>query len=130
MFKSIKTAESNRAIVTELTNKLGLGPENLIARIAFALSISERDKLDLKDSKDSKGKEYSSNVLFGDYLPLYVAMVCQKYDISKAHPDVGKYIKIHIDDGLESIHGELKTSPNLHLFDYIIEKIMSGLNSL
>ena len=95
MFKSIKTSETNRAIVTELTNKLGLGPENLIARLAFSLSISHPERMELSNIKDSKGKEYSSNVLFGSCLPLYVAIICEKYEIPKTHPDVGKYVKMH-----------------------------------
>ena len=41
MLKSIKTSEANRSVVAELTAKLGMGPENLIARIAFAYSISQ-----------------------------------------------------------------------------------------
>ena len=60
MIKSIKTSEANRVIVADLTNKLGMGPENVIARIAFAYSISLDRKLDLSQIRDSKGKEYSS----------------------------------------------------------------------
>ena len=67
MIKSIKTSESNRAIVTELTNKLSIGPENIIARVALAYSVSQGRKLNLSQIADSKGKEYSSNVLFGEY---------------------------------------------------------------
>jgi DNA sulfur modification protein DndE len=129
MFKSIKTSETNRAIVTELTNKLGLGPENLIARLAFSLSISHPERMELSNIKDSKGKEYSSNVLFGSYLPLYVAIICEKYEIPKIHPDVGKYVKMHVDDGLERMHSELEDNPNLSLFDYLMDKILSGISS-
>ena len=79
MFQSVKTSEINRSIVAELTSKLGVGPENIIARIAFAYSISQGKKLNLSNFGDSKGKEYSSKVLFGEYLPFYVAAVCQYY---------------------------------------------------
>ena len=130
MLRSIKTSEKNRELVAELTAKLGFGPENLIARIAFAYSISRDRRLHLSDMQDSKGKEYSGSVLFGDYLPVYIALVCQHYDLPKFDYDVPKYIKMHIDDGLERIHGELKASPNLDLFDYIMERIISGLDSL
>ena len=128
MFKSIKTSEDNRSVVTELTNKLGLGPENLIARLAFSLSISQGEKLELRYIKDAKGKEYSSSVLFGYNLPLYIAIVCEKYNIQKTHPDTGKYIKMHIDDGLERMHDKLENNPNLSLFDYLMGKMLAGVN--
>ena len=39
MFTSIRTSASNKIVVTDLTRKLNLGPENVIARIAFAYSL-------------------------------------------------------------------------------------------
>ena len=80
MLKSIKTSESNRKVVTELTNKLGMGPENLIARLAFVFSVSQGKRLNLSDIKDAKGKEYSSKVLFGEYPEFYTAIICQHYN--------------------------------------------------
>lgn len=130
MLRSIKTSEKNRELVAELTAKLGLGPENLISRIAFAYSISQGRRLHLSDIHDSKGKEYSSGVLFGDYLPVYVALVCQHYDLPKFDYDIPKYIKMHIDDGLSLVSEVMKTNPNLSLFDFVLDQIDSGLQSL
>ena len=130
MIKSIKTSEKNREVVRELTTKLGLGPENLIARIAFAYSIAEGKKLDLRNIQDSKGKEYSAKVLFGDYSEVYIAIVCQHYGIYKTDFDIPRYIKMHIDDGLNLISQVTKENPNLSLFDFILEQIDSGLQSL
>ena len=130
MIKSIKTSENNRAVVKELTNKLGLGPENLIARIAFAYSISQRRKLKLNDIEDSKGKEYSSAVLFGDYLPVYVAVICQLYGLYKTDYDIPRYAKMHIDDGLHLIVEITKANPNFTLLDFVLENIDKGLVSL
>ncbi|MFC1926547.1 DndE family protein [Chloroflexota bacterium] len=128
MLKSIKTSEANRIVVRELTNKLALGPENLIARIAFAYSISSQDrKMDLSKSADSKGKEYGSDVLFGTHIPIYVAIICQKYDLYKTDPDIPRYIKMHIDDGLSLISEMVEENPNLPLFDFVIEQIDKGL---
>ena len=65
MFSQIKTSEANRSIVTELTNKLNLGAENIIARVAFAYSLANSSKLSISLMKDSQGKEYSKNVKSG-----------------------------------------------------------------
>jgi len=127
MLKSVKTSERNRIVVRELTTKLGLGPENLIARIAFAYSIAQGRKLDLGDIEDSKGKEYSAKVLFGDYPEVYVAVICQQYGLYKTDYDIPRYIKMHIDDGLSLISEMTKENPNLPLFDFVVEQIDNGL---
>lgn len=130
MFTSIKTSEANRQLVSELTNKLGLGPENIVARLAFAYSLSNNTKLDIKHLEDSKGKEYSSKVLFGDYLPFYVALICQRYNLYKNDEKIPKYIKLHIDDGLRLMDKRVKENPNMPLFDFIFTQIEIGLRNL
>jgi len=130
MIKSIKTSEANRIIVTDLTNKLGMGPENVIARIAFAYSISLDRKLDLSQFRDSKGKEYSSKVLFGEYQEYYLAVICQKYGINMMDLDIPRYVKMHIDDGLELIQRLIQDNPNLPVFDFVLDQVEKGLQSL
>jgi DNA sulfur modification protein DndE len=130
MLSSIKTSEENRKIVAELTNKLGLGPENIIARIAFAYSLSAENKLDLKHIEDSKGKEYSNKVLFGDYEAYYIALICQRYQIPKNDENIAKHIKMHVDDGLMRMGNTVKQNPNLALFDLIFSLIEQGLKGL
>jgi len=130
MIKSIKTSEKNREAVRELTTKLGLGQENLIARIAFAYSVAQGRKFNLSDIQDSKGKEYSAKVLFGDYSEVYVAIVSQHYGIYKSDYDIPKYIKMHIDDGLNLISHSVEENPNLPLLDFILEQIEKGLEAL
>lgn len=130
MLKTIKTSEANRLIVAELTSKLAMGPENLIARIAFAYSISQGRKLNLLYMQDSRGKEYSGKVLCGDYSSYYTAIICQHYGLHKTDYDIPKYIKMHIDDGLESIVKVTNENPNLLLFDFILEQIEKGLEKL
>lgn len=127
MLKTIKTSEANRLIVAELTSKLAMGPENLIARIAFAYSIAQGRKLDLNHIKDSKGKEYSGKVLWGDYSSYYTAIICQHYGLHRTDYDIPKYIKMHIDDGLELISEYLADNPNLPIFDFVIDQIDKGL---
>ena len=130
MFTHIKTSRDNKLAVSELSRKLSLGAENIIARIAFAYSISKGDKLSILDVKDSQGKEYSKNVLFGSYYPYYLALLCTHYGIHKTDKDIPKYFKLHIDHGLELIDAELKDNPNLDGFEYIIDKIDIGLTSI
>lgn len=130
MFTSIKTSRSNKYIVTDLSRKFNLGAENIIARIALTYSLSKDRILSLTDISDSQGKEYSKNVLFGSNLPYYVGLVCVKYGLYKTDKDIPKYIKMHIDDGLQLMNIELRDNPNLNGYDYLIDKIETGLNGL
>ena len=130
MFTSIKTSRSNKYIVTDLSRKFNLGAENIIARIALTYSLSKDRLLSLTDISDSQGKEYSKNVLFGSNLPYYVGLVCVKYGLYKTDKDIPKYIKMHIDDGLQLMNKELRDNPNLNGYDYLIDKIETGLNGL
>lgn len=126
-FNHIKTSRENKTLVTELTRKLNLGPENIIARIALTYSLSLDRKLNLKDIKDAQGKEYRSSVLFGDNLPNYIALICTQYNLYKTDKDIPRYIKMHIDDGLGIIQKEIEENSNISGFDYLIQKIEDGL---
>ena len=130
MFTSIKTSRSNKYIVTDLSSKFNLGAENIIARIALTYSLSKDRILSLTDISDSQGKEYSKNVLFGSNLPYYVGLVCVKYGLYKTDKDIPKYIKMHIDDGLQLMNNELRDNPNLNGYDYLIDKITNGLEDI
>jgi DNA sulfur modification protein DndE len=103
MYKTIKTTKENKEIVTSLTNKLGLGAENVIARIAIAHSIAQNQQLIYQMAGDSQGKEYTRNVLFGENASYYEAMICQLYNVYKTDKDLPKMIKAHLDDGLEKL---------------------------
>lgn len=130
MFTSIKTSRSNKYIVTDLSRKFNLGAENIIARIALTYSLSKDRILSLTDISDSQGKEYSKNVLFGSNLPYYVGLVCVKYGLYKTDKDIPKYIKMHIDDGLQLMNNDLRDNPNLNGYDYLIDKITNGLEDI
>ena len=130
MFTSIKTSKVNKDIVTDLSRKFNLGAENIIARIALTYSLSQDRKLSLADIDDSQGKEYSKNVLFGSNMPYYIGLICVKYGLYKTDKDIPKYIKLHIDDGLQLMNKELRDNPNLNGYDYLIDKIETGLNGL
>jgi len=130
MFTQIKTSKANKIIVTDLSRRFNLGAENVIARIAFAYSLSSGRKLKLSDISDSQGKEYSKNVLFGNNYPFYIALLCTHYGIYKTDKDIPKYIKLHLDDGLQLLNNELNDNPNLNGMDYLIDKIDAGLRTI
>lgn len=123
MFSHIKTSKENKEVVTKLTNKLNLGAENVIARIALTYSLSKESRLDIKDIQNSSGKEYSDKVLFGDYIDYYVGLVALHYGIHVSDKDLGKYIKMHIDDGLQILNEEVTSNANIDGFDFLVEKI-------
>lgn len=127
MFTHIRTSKENKEIVSVLTRKLNLGTENIIARIALAHSLSLDHKLDLKDIQNSSGKEYSKTVLFGDYIDYYLGLIAINYDIHLSDKDMGKYVKMHIDEGLQLLNEEVNSNSNLDGFDFLIMKIEKKL---
>tara|TARA_R110000868_G_scaffold161699_1_gene392472 strand:- start:15787 stop:16182 length:396 start_codon:yes stop_codon:yes gene_type:complete len=128
MFTQIKTSKENKEVVTLLTRKLGLGTENVVARIAYTYSLSKDRKLDLNDIKDAGGKEYSKSVLFGDYHDIYLGLICVHYGLYKTDKDIGRYIKMHVDDGLQLLNDEVNERSNIDGFDFLSEKINLGLS--
>jgi len=131
MFSHIKTSKVNKEIVTELTNKLSLGTENIISRVALAYSLSLSEKLNINDIEDSNGKEYSSKVLFGDYAEYYGGMLAMNYKVHISDKDLSKYAKMHIDHGLQLLNQEIIEQGNIDGFDFLIEMIekqLIGLN--
>lgn len=130
MIGQIKTSTENRERVARLTRKFGLGAENIIARIAIAYSLKQGNHFDPTKVKDSGGKEYSRNVLFGNLFPLYLSMIREHYQIKSTDKDLPRYFKLHLDDGLELIDKDVKDNPNLVGFDYLFDKIHEGLSEI
>lgn len=127
MFTHIRTSKENREVVAKLTRKLNLGTENIISRIALTYSLSQDRKFAIGDIKDSGGKEYSKAVLFGNYLDYYLGLVALHYNVHISDKDLPKYVKMHIDNGLELLNKEINQRANIDGFDFLIEKIESGL---
>jgi DNA sulfur modification protein DndE len=128
MFTQIKTSKENKEVVALLTRKLGLGTENVIARMAFTYSLSQDKKLDLNDIKDAGGKEYSRSVLFGEYYDIYLGLLCVHYGLYKTDKDIGRYIKMHVDNGLQLLNQEVNERSNIDGFDFLTEKINTSLS--
>lgn len=127
MFSSIRTSRANKELVTKLTNKMNLGAENIIARLAFAYSLSLERRLDLQEALDANGKEYSIKVLFGDYAEHYIGLICVHYQLYKTDKDIPRYVKMHIDDGLQLIYQEMEQKQGMSGTDFIINEIERGL---
>lgn len=127
MFTQIKTSLENKETVTQLTRRLYLGTENIIARIAYTYSLSLGEKLDLQKIENSSGKEYAKSVLFGEYADIYIGMACTHYGLYKTDKDIGKYIKMHVDHGLRLLNREVEERSNLDGFDFLSEKISSNI---
>lgn len=130
MFSSIKTSRQNKERVTRLTRTLNLGAENIIARLAFTYSLSRDRVMKLSDIEDAGGKEYSAKVLFGDNADFYLALVCVHYKLYKTDKDLPRYIKMHIDDGIELIEKEIEKKKNITGNEFLIDKIEKGLKQL
>ena len=123
MFTHIRTSKENKGVVTQLTNKLTLGAENVIARIALAYSLAQVEKLSLEDIRNSGGKEYSKSVLFGENFDVYIGMICSRYDLYRTDKDIAKLVKLHLDDGLESISKKLESNTGQSGFEIIVSVI-------
>ena len=130
MFTHIRTSKENREVVAKLTRRFNLGTENHISRIALAHSLSKDRKLKIEEVQNSSGKEYTKSVLFGQYLDYYLGLVALHYGIHITDKDLPKYIKMHIDDGLQLLNGELNQRSNIDGFDFLVEKIEGGLKEL
>lgn len=131
---NLKTSEANLEVVRKLTLKLPTGTkENVIARIALSFSLSTGKKFTPAEFGvyDSKGKEYKDHILFdSQYRGLYIGMICQHYNIYKTHEDIPKYIKHHIDHGLEQLDDLFEKNPDYSFFDFLGEYLEKGISSL
>ncbi|HLS71260.1 MAG TPA: DndE family protein [Chitinophagaceae bacterium] len=130
MFTHIKTSKENREVVSQLTRKLNLGTENIISRIALTYSLAQDKKLDLSNIENSGGKQYTKKVLFGEYVDYYVGMIALHYGLHVSDKDLGRYVKMHVDDGLKLLNQELESNPNIDGFDFLIKKIEQGLKKI
>ncbi len=127
MFTSIKTSKANKELVTQLTNKLNLGAENIIARLAFSYSLGKNRRMVLAEIQDAQGKEYNVKVLFGNYADIYLALIAMHYNIHQADKDIPKYVKMHIDDGLAQIALEVSEKNSISGNDFLINEIEKAL---
>lgn len=132
---NLKTSEENQRVIQNLTtNNLPAGTkENVIARIAIGYSLQTEKKFTQSDFDlyDSKGKEYKDHILFDPkYRDFYIALICQHYGLYKTNDDIPKYIKLHLDHGLESIDKLFEVNPDYTFFDFLEQHIEKGITPL
>lgn len=131
---NIRTSEKNQEVVKKLTNRLPQGTkENVIARIALGYSLQAGKKFLANDSQsyDSKGKEYKDHILFdAKYRDFYIALICQHYGLYKTDENIPRYLKLHIDHGLELMDNIFQDNYNYTFFDFLSEYIEKGVFSL
>jgi DNA sulfur modification protein DndE len=131
---NIKTSEKSQEIIRRLTPKLGdRTPENVIARIALSYSLQKGIKFNVNQAfglTDSKGKEYKDHILFdSQFRDFYIALICQHYNIYKTDENIPKYVKLHIDHGMELLDKIFDTS-EYTFFDFLNEYIEKGTQHL
>jgi DNA sulfur modification protein DndE len=131
---NIRTSEKNQEVVRKLTSKLPQGTkENVIARIALGYSLQTGKKFKVADFNlyDSKGKEYKDHILFdAKFRDYYIALICQYYGIYKTDENITRYIKVHIDHGLELMDNIFQDNFNYTFFDFLVEYIEKGIMHL
>lgn len=130
MIINIKTSEASLKLIREYSSKLKLPAENIIARIALGYSISRGKQINIKEIRDSKGKEYKEETFFGKNKNQYIALISQLYDIHRTDINMPKYVKMHIDDGLELMNKFFESNPNYNIYDFLIESIDRGIESI
>lgn len=127
---NIRTSERNQEVVRKLTSKLPTGTkENVIARIALGYSLQTGRKFQSNEFSlyDSKGKEYKDHILFdAKYRDFYIALISQYYGVYKSDENITRYIKLHIDHGLELMDSIFQDNYNYTIFDFLIEFIEKG----
>lgn len=131
---NIRTSEANQEIVRKLTAKLPTGTkENVVARIAlgYSLQLGKRFSTSEFNIYDSKGKEYKDHILFdAKYRDFYIALICQHYGVYKNNENIPKYIKLHIDHGLEMMDILFSNNNNYTFLDFLTEHLDKGISLL
>lgn len=131
---NIKTSETNQEVVRKLTNKLPVGTkENVIARIALGYSLQSGKKFSINEFNiyDSKGKEYKDHILFdAKYRDFYIALISQYYDVYKTNDNIPKYIKLHIDHGLELLSELFENNSQYTFFEFLVQHLDQGISAL
>ena len=131
---NIKTSAKNQAVVSALTQKLpGGAKENIIARVALAHSLASGKRFTQNEfgKYDSQGKEYKDYFLFDAlYRDFYIALICQAYGVNKNSELIPKYVKLHIDHGLEQINYLFENRQNYTFFDFLMEYLGKGIDAI
>jgi len=61
---------------------------------------------------------------------MYLGLICVHYGLYKTDKDIGRYIKMHVDHGLQLLNEEVNERSNIDGFDFLSEKINNSLQIL
>ena len=120
-------------LVKNLTNSLGgvVKEENHIARIALAYSLVRATYDPRKEySITDKQKEYKDSTLFGNYREYYISLICQKYKIHKDSIEIKKYLKWHVDNGLELLNKYFEENKNVSGMEFLLDNVEEGIDNI
>ena len=78
-----------------------------------------------------KEKEYKDHILFDSAnRDFYIALICQAYGINKNNELIPKYVKLHIDHGLQQINYLFENRPQYTFFDFLVEHLGKGIDAI
>lgn len=107
-FKRITISEKSTYKCRTLKNKTGLTP-NIICRIAFTLSLSEKNIPSLDLYYEESGQEINRYTFLGEYELLLLALYLQWcIDNSITQKDYYQYLIAHLNRGVELISNRVK----------------------
>lgn len=135
MLINIKTSGENKEKIIKLSQKfLGNQERNVIARIALGYSLQTGKKFTQQEfgNYSSKGgQEYKDAQLFNPtYKSLMIALICQFYGIRNGDEKIGKYIKLHIDHGIELIYKQFEDDEKYTIIDFLKNNLEKGISFL
>ena len=134
MLINIKTSKENQDRIIKLSQKfLGAKERNIIARIALGFSLQTGKKFTQQElsTYSSDGQEYKDANLFKpEYKTLFIALVCQYYGISKDDENISRYIKTHIDHGVEMIYQLFEADDKYTIIDFLKDYLEKGISFL
>lgn len=85
-FNRIRVSTRTSKLLGDLKYRTGLTP-NILARYAICLSIKERS-IPNPDEYNKEGSELVPSVLFGEYEPMYLALMLNRLKQDRLDPEI------------------------------------------
>ena len=60
----------------------------------------------------------------------YIAMICQAYGVTKTDELIPKYIKLHVDHGLEKLNYLFEHNPQYTFIDFLTDYYSKGIDAI
>lgn len=105
------TEEASRKL-SHMKGRTGLTP-NVLARIGFCLSLSEPDFPNPADYEGTGYINIKRHVLTGQYDPMFVALLKERYSANLDEEDLATQFKAHMNRGVLLLDKQLKSLDRL-----------------